>query len=115
MEQARFLLLVVFLLSGMLMTGLGVPLILRWVGPNGIYGFRVRRTLADREVWFAANRYSGCWLTATGLMEMLIAGGLYRVAGLSAGAYALVCGGVTIAMVLAGLIASFRFLGRLGD
>jgi uncharacterized membrane protein len=115
MEQARFLLLVVFLLSGMLMTGLGLPLIFRWVGPNGIYGFRVRRTLADRAVWFAANRYSGCWLTATGLVEMLVAGGLYPVAGLSVGAYAMACGGVTVAMIAAGMIASFRYLGRLGD
>ena len=115
MEQARFLLLVVFLLSGMLLAGLGLPLIFRWVGPNTIYGFRVRRTLADREVWFAANRYSGCGRTATGFIEMVVAGGRYRVVGLSAGAYAMVCGGVTVAMVLAGLIASFRYLGRLGD
>lgn len=41
---------------------ISVPLVLRWVPPNGLYGFRVPATLADRRVWYAANAASGGWL-----------------------------------------------------
>jgi uncharacterized membrane protein len=37
-----------------------VPLILNVVPPNGIYGFRTRQTLTNRELWFRANRFAGC-------------------------------------------------------
>jgi len=36
-----------------------IPLILAVVPPNSVYGFRTPRTLADRELWFRANRFAG--------------------------------------------------------
>jgi uncharacterized membrane protein len=36
-----------------------IPLILNAVPPNGIYGFRTRQTLGNRELWFRANRFAG--------------------------------------------------------
>ena len=36
-----------------------LPLLLKVVPPNRFYGFRTRRTLADRELWFRANRFAG--------------------------------------------------------
>ena len=39
-----------------------VPLMLKLVPPNGVYGFRTRRTLADSDVWYRANRFAGCAL-----------------------------------------------------
>ena len=36
-----------------------LPLMFGLVPPNRIYGFRTRRTLANRELWFRANRFSG--------------------------------------------------------
>jgi uncharacterized membrane protein len=29
------------------------------VPPNGVYGFRTQQTLANRELWFQANRFAG--------------------------------------------------------
>ena len=29
------------------------------VPPNGVYGFRTRQTLANRELWFRVNRFAG--------------------------------------------------------
>jgi uncharacterized membrane protein len=27
------------------------------IGPNWFYGFRTRKTLSDREIWYKANKY----------------------------------------------------------
>jgi uncharacterized membrane protein len=36
-----------------------IPLMLDLVPPNRFYGVRTRRTLADRALWFQANRFAG--------------------------------------------------------
>ena len=42
-----------------LIAAASVPLILRWVGPNPIYGFRTPRTLSSPEIWYPANAFAG--------------------------------------------------------
>jgi uncharacterized membrane protein len=32
-----------------------IPLMLRWIPPNRVYGFRVPATLRNRSVWYDAN------------------------------------------------------------
>ena len=34
---------------------LSIPLMLRWVPPNRIYGFRIPATLRNKSVWYDAN------------------------------------------------------------
>ena len=41
---------------------ISIPLILKLVPPNGVYGFRTQRTLENSELWFRANRFAGCAL-----------------------------------------------------
>ncbi len=36
-----------------------IPLVFGYVGPNAVYGFRNRRTRADRALWYRANRIAG--------------------------------------------------------
>jgi uncharacterized membrane protein len=38
---------------------MALPLALRLVGPNRVYGFRTKATLSDRDVWFSANAFAG--------------------------------------------------------
>src|SRR5436190_23135419 len=38
---------------------ISVPLILRRVPPNSLYGLRTPRTLADRNLWFRVNHFAG--------------------------------------------------------
>jgi hypothetical protein len=38
---------------------ISLPLILRLVPPNGIYGFRTRATLSSRAAWYSANAFHG--------------------------------------------------------
>lgn len=44
---------------GLLMAVIGVPLLLRKIKPNGLYGFRTARTLADPRIWFEVNAVLG--------------------------------------------------------
>jgi uncharacterized membrane protein len=39
-----------------------VPMILKLVPPNGFYGLRTPKTLANTDLWFRANRFAGCAL-----------------------------------------------------
>ena len=36
-----------------------IPLILKKIKPNKIYGLRIKETLGDEEVWYSANTWSG--------------------------------------------------------
>ena len=40
---------------GIVLIVVSLPLLLRWVPPNRLYGFRVPATLRDRSVWYDAN------------------------------------------------------------
>jgi uncharacterized membrane protein len=51
-----------------LIAALSVPLALRLIPPNRIYGVRTSQTLASREVWFRVNRVAGfAFLAAAGV------------------------------------------------
>ena len=43
-----------------------IPIMLNLVPPNRLYGFRTRQTLANRDLWFRANRFAGfaCFIAA---------------------------------------------------
>jgi uncharacterized membrane protein len=50
-----------------------LPLALRKVPRNRVYGFRTRATLADDAVWFAANAHFGRGLVISSLCSSVIA------------------------------------------
>jgi uncharacterized membrane protein len=58
---------------GLLTVIVAIPLALRRVPPNRWYGLRVPATLADREVWYAANQRTGRDLVWLGL-ALVVAG-----------------------------------------
>ena len=47
---------------------LSIPLMLRWVPPNRIFGLRIPSTLGDTSVWYDANALSGRHLFVLGLV-----------------------------------------------
>jgi hypothetical protein len=64
---------------------IALPLALRRVRPNPVYGFRTRATLADTRTWYAVNERFG-WLQATGSLAVaLVAWVLFRPATLAPG------------------------------
>ena len=66
-------LLIVFIASGLLMSGLALPLMRRKIPPNHLYGFRVRRTLEDEAVWYAVNEFSARRLLWVGIATVAAA------------------------------------------
>ncbi len=107
------LLLILFLVGGAILIGISIPLIQRRVGPNRWYGFRVRRTLEDPKVWYPVNAYSGWWMLAVGVAEIVTATGLYFMPGVDVAIYASIVGGIVVAAVIIGLVQSFRYLHQL--
>ena len=106
-------LLAMYVLFGLLLAGLSVPLLLDKVAPNGWYGFRVPSTLYNVDLWYKVNRYMARWLLATGIITAAGATGLYFVPGLSVDAYAWLCLLVFALPFGLGVALSFRYLRRL--
>ena len=74
-----------FLALPVLTTVLSVPMVMGKVPPNPFYGFRTRKTLSDRKVWYEANRLLG--------INLIVA------------AFVSLCGWVVIAYSLEGRLA----------
>jgi uncharacterized membrane protein len=60
------------LLACLVVVGISIPLVLRLIGPNRVYGFRTGKTLSSPDIWYPANAFAG-WtlLIATGVSFML--------------------------------------------
>ena len=65
-----FLFRIEYLGGGLLFIILSIPLILKKVPPNPIYGFRTKKTLSDKQIWYKANYYCGLQLFYVGLIYM---------------------------------------------
>ena len=53
---------------GPILVVLSIPLMLRWIPQNRLYGFRIAATLRDKSVWYDANARSGKHLFFLGLL-----------------------------------------------
>ena len=61
------LLLITFVISGILMMALAIPLINDKVKPNGWYGFRTPKTLKHEDLWYEVNAHTGRLLLWSGI------------------------------------------------
>jgi hypothetical protein len=84
-------LLIMYLIGGVVLCALSIPLIAGKIGPNGLYGFRVQATLQNATLWFKVNRYAGKRLLVTGILTVLATLGFYFLPGIGVDAYALAC------------------------
>ena len=54
-----------FVIPSILFICISWPLIKNKIPPNCAYGFRLRKTLSNKEIWYKANKFGGqCVLTA---------------------------------------------------
>lgn len=108
-------LLIMYVVFGLLLVGLSIPMMLDKIPPNPWYGFRVPSTLSDPVRWYKANRYIARGLLLTGIITVIGAIVLYFVPGLSVDAYAwlvLIVFGVPFAVTI---VAGFRYLRGLRE
>jgi uncharacterized membrane protein len=106
-------LLLLYLIGGVLLIALSVPLLYNKIPPNSIYGFRLPQTIQDPHVWYAANRYSARWLFIAGVCIVVAAVLLYLVPGITVDTYALGCLAVFGVTFTIGLLKSFLYLKSL--
>jgi uncharacterized membrane protein len=58
----------------LLMILVSVPMVMRRVPPNGLYGFRTPKTLSNPQIWYEANRLAGVNLIIGAVLTMLFCG-----------------------------------------
>ena len=93
MKTVMLFFLGLFVIEGLAMMGVALPLILRRIKPNGLYGFRVPATLNDPAAWYRVNARFGKGLFLTGAVFALAAIGFHFVPGVGneIAAYPMVC------------------------
>lgn len=107
------LMLVLYIFVGLLMCGLSLPLIRRKIPPNNLYGFRVRQTLENEDVWYAANEFSAKRLLWLGIATVISAVTLFFLTT-RIDLYAMSLAMILLVGLAVCLIQSFRYLRTLG-
>ena len=107
---ALLFLLFVFVGLGFVSIFVSLPLINEKVKPNPFYGFRVRATLKDPKVWYAANKYFGQRLLLAGVVEIFAAIALFAVPNVSVEGYVSGVLGIFVIAFTVGMIQSFNYL-----
>lgn len=103
-------LLYLYLLGGLLLAGLSVPLMAGKIKPNPFYGFRVSQTLAQPELWYSINAFFAKRSFAVGVVQSLAAIAFYFIPNLSVDAYALACLGMFVITFGIAMLQSVRYL-----
>jgi len=107
------LLIILFILSGVFFTALGVPMLRGWIPPNSFYGFRTPATITDPALWYPANRYAGRRMIEAGIVLALASTALAFAPGLSEDEYALAVTTVLLAALAVVVVRSLRYLKRI--
>jgi hypothetical protein len=87
---------------------ISIPLILRVVPPNGIYGFRIGSTQSSSAIWYPANAFMGWAL----LLAAVISGTLLAILPVTVKRWLLRA--TLWVPVIGAIVASFVYLKRLG-
>jgi uncharacterized membrane protein len=106
-------LMALFIFSGVLLTVLSIPLILRKIKPNPFYGFRTPFTLSNETYWYEVNAYGGKWLFGAGIVIAIAAVILAAIPNVSLDFYAIACTLVMGIAMLVGLIMSVMYMRQL--
>jgi len=106
-------LLFLYVVGGLLLALLSLPLIAGKIKPNPYYGFRVPFTLNNPEIWYATNKYFAKRQLVVGLSEAAIATGLYFLPNITIDAYALSILGVFVVMFAVAFAQGWRYMKTL--
>lgn len=87
---------------------ISIPLILRVVPPNGVYGFRIAATQASRAIWYPANAFMGWAL----LVAAVVSATLLIVLPGTVKRWVLLA--TFLAPIFGAIVASFVYVKHLG-
>ena len=89
---------------------LALPLVLRKVPPNRLYGYRTCATLGDEALWYAANAHFGRGMLAACGLAVLAVLALRGLGGLGADAFVAASAATLAIPLLAAVAATWRFV-----
>lgn len=92
---------------------LAIPLALRKIPPNVVYGYRTRATLGDEELWYEANAYFGSRFLVACLVSAAAAWFLSDAGLLSPQSYLPVSVALLGAPVAVAGVLTTRFIGKI--
>ncbi len=101
---------VIILGCSLLFIVIAIPLALRKVPRNVLYGFRTRATMANDEIWFEANAHFGRGLIVASLFGLCVAGVLYALHPFPQEVFLPVSLLVLVAPSLVAVVRTLRFI-----
>lgn len=101
------------LMTALLMIFLNLPLMRGRVGPNHVYGMRIRKAFESKEHWYRINAYGGKLMILWALPLLLIAIVCFFVDFQRWPALAVVFGCSPIPLVLIPAVQIYRFAKKL--
>ena len=97
----------------LVMVLVGLPLALRKVRPNVVYGYRTRATLADEGVWYEANAHFGRRLILASLAGAVAIWALWAIRPLPPDLFLPVSLLVLVAPTAVAALSTARFVGSI--
>jgi len=101
------------LAGGIVLILISIPLYLEKIGPNGLYGFRVKKTIENPELWYPVNKYASGWLMLTGVVTIIASLGLFLVPGISLDTYSMACVTIFTVMLIITILVTTRYMNSL--
>jgi hypothetical protein len=108
--QQLTMLTVLYFVGGLGLVAISVPLIRRWIKPNYIYGVRLRKTLENPDLWYAANAYFGVRTAVTGMVIALTAVIVRLLPGVTLDGYATLCTLVILSALVITMVLTLRYI-----
>ncbi len=103
-----------FVICGLAFVVISIPLIFEKVPPNRWYGFRTKKTLSNREIWYKINKYTGKDIFIAGIILLLASPVLFVLKDRLSESAINLCGLVLTAIVVAAVVArGLLYLGKL--
>ena len=98
-----------FLIGAGVIAVASIPMALKMVPPNRLYGFRTPSTLSNQALWYRANTFAGWALLIASVASIALNVGAHRGA-LSGVAYGVV---IFVLPLVIAVVASFIYLHRI--
>jgi uncharacterized membrane protein len=64
--------LIIFFISGIIISALAIPLIRRKIKINSWYGIRIPQTMENEKIWYAVNEIMGKYIFAWGIIISIL-------------------------------------------
>jgi uncharacterized membrane protein len=107
------ILLLLFVCSGLLLAALSIPLMLRKIPPNPLYGFRISKTLNNPDVWYDANAFAATRLLIFSLVLVAAAVVIFLLPGVDEQFYSWSVLAIVVAGMAVVVFQSVRYLSRI--